>query len=174
MELLPIIYFSLAIFAVLSVVTIIFSYISYKVRQSRAGESEEPDQGDQILDDKKFIGDKPTKYQTKVSYIHSKERTTKVYKQSHRKKHSGHNTPKKEEPKQPLKRIEVLNNLEREKTNPKPTVTPKKEFRKAEVVDKKEKLNSLGDNILDKYADDLKDDLYILDSDKKNKKTKEN
>ncbi len=171
MELLPIIYLSLAIFAVLTVVTIVFSYVSYKIKQSRKAEDQEPAIRSQILDDKKFIGDKPTMYKTKINYIHDKKKTTKVSKQGHRKKHYLKNNSPKEERSKPLKRIEVLNNLGPESNRP--NITAQKEFKKSEPIAKDEKLSSLGDNILDKY-DDSKDDLYTLDANKKNDKTKGN
>ncbi len=171
MELLPIIYYSLGIFAVLTVVTIVFSFISYKIKKSDEVPHEKSDDNDEIKHAKKFIGDKPTKYQTKISHGHSKKRTTKVHKESHRKKHYRKEDQQKEEkPNKPLRRIEVLNELNSPKVTP--TNLPQKEFRRPlPKVTKEEKLNSLGDNILDKYADDLRDNLYTLDSDKKNKKT---
>ncbi|MBU1100684.1 MAG: hypothetical protein KKA84_09795 [Bacteroidetes bacterium] len=166
MELIPIIYTALVIFFIIMLVTIISSYISYKVKR-KVNNSDEKDK-------EKFLTlhkESPQKQKVVARKNHEK---------THRKEVREHEQPPmekmfKKSPPRPEqkptkkpnevkpgsnKRINVINSMP---GNPPP---PKNNEEKPEPKKKNINFNTLGDDILNKYADSNDDDFHSLNATK--------
>ena len=175
MELVPIIYTALLIVAVFAIVTIIISYIIFKVKHKR-GQVDTPTI-DKIVQPvikvessvKKAVQriTKPLPpIQTPVKEEFTKHennyRDTPVNSSSNRTKSgstksSGHSN-----------RIEVVKNIKPIREEKVEEQTPPPPPKTADTK-KSTNLKSLGDDVLDKYADDKDDDMYTLNVKKKKK-----
>jgi len=181
MELVPIIYTVLKIVAVLAIVTISISYFIYKIKQKRG--TEEPALVRSIAGPENTVRKvvqritRPLhqdhkaeqRIQHKVSPEKSEHKQDEVkikreVKKQERKAHSTEkNIPQKE-------RIAIVKNLKpQNQDNQNKYHAPTKEIKHKPTEDKK--LNTLGDEIIDKYIDEDDKEFYTLNvNDKKNKK----
>lgn len=165
MELIPIIYTALIIFLIITVVTIISSYISYKVRRKTSHEDEK--------DKEKFTSLHQNATVPRLKIKPKKE--SKPHPKQERPKSKRHEKPviKNEAPKQKELPKETSKQPERltEKTE-RINILNKKNgsnepVKKPVVKDNRNtNLHSLGDNILDNYADDNDDDFHSLNATK--------
>ena len=166
MELVPIIQRVLTIVAILAVATLFISYIAFKIRQKRTPEQVYTKDNSGHLEPS-FVG-KSIRRITRITkeILPLNPSVPPKPQQHHSSKHSQPAPAKKVEPKpqyQKPKRIEVVNNLS-EQNLERPKSTPvKKNIENAE-------LNTLGDDILNKYADNENQSLFTLKTNKKNTK----
>lgn len=158
MQLLSIIYDSLLIFAAATVVVIIVSYVSYKIRSKRKGEKK-PYQKD--LDKLKTQKQKPIAKSEKKALENSapiikKKQIVQTHHTHRRQIKSKHHTVKKgkkETIPPPNERIKVIKQLSSNIKNEKKKVIPKL---------KGKNMQSLNGDILKKYSDSPDDDLFTL------------
>ena len=156
MELLPIIYVSLAIFSVVAFATIITSFISYKIREKNNGnkkpyETEEDPANQNFM--KRKIMDSDGKYHTVIA--DNKNSKKKIVKKDHsqrsnqKKKNEGlnKNTKRKTE-----SRIKIIN----QNTNGQLPHLPVK----VNTNIKKKEPKITNDNILNKYTDDKDEEFF--------------
>lgn len=170
MELIPIIYTALVIFFIIMLVTIISSYISYKVKR-KVNNSDEKDK-EKFLTLHKEV---PQKQKNVTKKHHEKTRRKevseydqppmeKMFKKSqHKEEHKQEQKPTKkpnEEKSVSNKRINVINSMP---GNPPPK---KSNEEKPELKKKKINFNTLGDDILNKYSDSNDDDFHSLNATK--------
>jgi len=156
MELLPIIYVSLAIFAVVAVATIITSFVSYKIREKTEGykkpyEKEEDPSNQNYM--KKKIMDADGKFHTVISGENNK--TDKNQKRHHsrnvkEKRKETHRSERKTNA--PQSRIKIINNPSKLELPPLPVKEMKEEPKK-----NSKKIN---ENILESYTEDKKEEFY--------------
>jgi hypothetical protein len=177
MELIPIIYTTLLIFAVLAIVVILYSYIAFKIKEknglTETPTTEIPQQDIRLENSIKRSVKRVTSYLVHPEYPEPKKVSPPV-EQVHiqskleapqKKEQRGRSH--KEKPSISKNRIEVVN------TNMPPQ--REVEFKKPQTITSSKKtdsnLNTLGDNIIDKYADDQDDAIYTLNvkNDKKGK-----
>lgn len=156
MELLPIIYVSLAIFAVVAVATIITSFVSYKIREKTEGykkpyEKEEDPSAQNYM--KKKIMDADGKFHTVITDGQEK------HDKSHKKHSSRIGREKRKEISNPNKksntshsRIKVINNPSKLELPP----LPVKEIKDEPKKDYK----NVNGNILDNYTEDKKEEFF--------------
>lgn len=156
MELIPIIYTALIIFLIITVVTIISSYVSYKVRRKSNNEDEK--------DKQKFYDLHENAVQPKKNIVIKKQEHPKVEKKHPQKDHdiSKKNIKKQSSLTTPpsskselSKRINILNPAVKQQSSEKPPVEKEKENKS---------LHTLDDNIFDKYSDGNDDDLHSLNA----------
>lgn len=160
MELIPIIYTALIIFLVITIVTIISSYVSYKVRRKTSNLDEQDREKFTKLHENASVQPQVVKREKKAKVrTHSKKRQAES---DHKKKRVHKETPK------PIKSPEVQpETSERINILNKPPRPAAKQPVKSEGEKKKEyKSISLGDNILDKYSDDNSDNFHSLNATK--------
>lgn len=172
MELLPIIYTSLIIVSVLITATIIISFVSYKIRQNREGNLKVYEKFP--AGNKKVSKSPKPRPQSPKQEEHKSKRERNVREKekpepSQRKKPSSNREKnikeKFEKPFTTLKRIEIIDELKPVK---KVTTAPPKEQSKETSQDKnkRNKMHTLGDDVLNKYADNDDDDFHHLSVDK--------
>ena len=156
MELLPIIYVSLAIFAVVAIVTITTSFISYKIRAKAEGykkpyEKEEDPSSHNYM--KKKIMDSDGKFHTVISDAdhlkkkdkkkHSLKKGTESKKETHAKKHKTGSSDS---------RIKILN----QPGNPPPPKVKEDDKNKKPEKD----LKNIKEDIINKYTDEKGDEFF--------------
>ncbi len=171
MELLPIIYTSLLIFAALAFIVVIFSYVSFKIRKSVKEEEK-----------KEATEKKEVPHQVKVLIKKSKERAAEIEKRkgsSSKSSSSKSRSSRKPSSRQTrlssshyqkkkshrdhhgkVKRLEILN----------PSVessTYKDEEKKKEKTKNESRLQNLNGDIISKYDDNPDTDFHRLDKDEK-------
>lgn len=167
MELVPIIQRVLTIVAILAAATLLISYIAFKIRQKHKPEQVYTKDNSGHLEPS-FVGK-------------SIRRITRITKEilplnpSALPKPQQHHSPKRPQPApakkyvepkpqyQKPKRIEVVNNLSEQNMERPKTSPVKRNIENAE-------LNTLGDDILNKYADNESQSLFTLKTNKKNTK----
>lgn len=156
MELLPIIYVSLAIFTVVAIATIITSFISYKVRAKAEGyqkpyEKEEDPSNRNYM--KKKVMDSDGRFHTVVEGAEKSKKQSSSKSSSHGKKRSEirkESHSRKESTRSKESRIKIIN---------KPVSAPSPEEKKMHEKDKTDRKN-VNENILNKYTDDKGEEFY--------------
>ena len=177
MELVPIIYTTLFIVAVLAIIVISYSYIAFKVKEknglTETPTTEIPQQNIKPENSIKRSVKRVTSYLVHPEYPEPKKFSNPIEqvhipsKQDAPRKKEQKSRSHKEKPVVSKSRIEVVNS----------NMPPQKEveFKKPQTITSSKKtdanLNTLGDNIIDKYADDQDDAVYTLNV-KKDKKSK--
>ena len=167
MELLPIIYSSLLIFAGLMISAILFSYVAHRIKKAKNPEK---------IEDEQPVYLKPptlTRERTQTPAVatrpSSKEKSEPVKKEKAKsapKPKSGvKSKPEKEKKKSP-KRYKVITHISKP-AEAAPVIRKKKK----ENEKKSSELRSLGDNVIDKYADE-DEKLYSLKTEKGKKEKK--
>ncbi len=183
MELVPIIYTALKIVAAFAIVTITISYFIYKFKQKRGIEGEtariiaQP-----VISTEKtvkkvvqritkplhydHIPEKPHRKPSHINQVSSK----KVEKEKRVEKKHEVKTKKSESINHQKERIEIVKNLTSKNVKTQNEVPlPHKEISKRTTDEKK--LNTLGEDIIEKYIDEDDKEFYTLNvKDKKNKK----
>lgn len=162
MELVPIIYTVLVIVAAVATLTVLISYTSHKIRQKKglieipSVQKEEP-----VLSVKKIINEKPVVKQEPKIIKHQIEQPKKELPTPKEKKiHTNKKTTPANE------RIEIVKTVLNANNQYKPIYEneiPSPLKKSTEEI----KLQSLGENIIDKYSDDNLKDMYPLKADKK-------
>lgn len=182
MELLPVIYNSLLIAAGLFVVTVVISFISYKVKKSKGllDDSDEREPFQTVFRNKNKVEEelkphyrtthpKPKpKPRVEEKKIVKKEVPQPKFKKEVRKEHRAKKVQKPEPPIEKNKRLERVTELiptakpSTDKREPKPV-----EQRKGKTEEQKSKKNlkSINDDPLKKYTDSAEDDLHPLKTD---------
>ena len=177
MELIPIVYTALFIVAALTLVVILSSYISYRVKV-RNGTVDKPSidvPAHHQNPIKKAVQriTKPIMYpefqKEKLSSNKPVEKSTHPQEKSVPIKKTEKKIEPKEKIKDPVNRIEVLNS---NRSLIKEIVEPKIDI-PAKLVQDDKKLKTLGDDVLDKYSDDKNDGMFTLNV-KNNKNDKKN
>lgn len=162
MELLPIIYSSLLIFAGLMIAAILFSYMAHKVKKRKNPES--------IVDEEPVYLKPPTltRGQTQTPVVLPKNKSEKK-KSSRAKKEE---KAKPEARKSPGSKKTAKKSPDRYKVVTQLSKSAKTTQKKKKEDDPQAKLKSLGDNVFEKYVEDEEEKFYSLktDKDKKNKK----
>lgn len=195
MELIPIIYTTLKIFAAIAVVTIVGSYISYKIRKKKGLLYE--DEATDILETPDIIKEraqqnqnlnnesKPKEERREKRSSSSREKSERSIREERERKKARDRKRdeeryqeekrrkeerRKQEEKDRIKtkeRIQVLNTLDNQKSNsPKSASTESSEFSKPKVNPNKYK--TLGDDIMKNYAESKDDEFKPLKTKNKN------
>lgn len=177
MELVPIVYTALIIVAILAVVTIIISFISYKVRQ-RYGLVDTPTIAQPAIKVEESVKRVVNRLTKPIEYNIPKEKNVvKREKEPLPVNKSSNVPPKPKKNSKPEKensdRLEVVKNL----TPPKVDL-PQVEAKKVEPApvpkiftkENDAKLKTLGDKIIDKYDDENDEDMFTLKIKKNTKK----
>lgn len=167
MELVPIIQRVLTYVAILAAATLLFSYIAFKIRQKRKPEQVYTKDNSGHLEPS-FVGKSIRRITRITKEILPLNPSTLPKPQQHHspKRHQPAPAKKIVEPKpqyQKTKRIEVVNNLSEQNMERLKSSPTKKNSENAE-------LNSLGDDILNKYSDNENQGLFTLKTNKKNTK----
>lgn len=165
MELLPIIYVSLAIFAVVAIATIITSFISYKIRERNEGykkpyEKEEDASNKNYM--KKKIMDSDGKFHTVISdgdKLKDKKSQKHHHKRSSEKRKE--TDSRKSRPGNSGSRIKIINKPSKPQL---PHLPVKTEDKKPE-----KDLKNINENILNKYTDDENEEFFSLKTSTKKK-----
>jgi hypothetical protein len=163
MELVPIVITALEIVSAFAVITLVISYIAYKARTKNApprgsssSESTPDRQGRRV--------NRFTQFTKEIIHIPKHHEATMKQKHSERGKPYKQKTapadtqPEAKDPKQ--RRLEVIKKLPRQQEE-KPQKPP------VEIIRKANPLNSLGDDILNKYVDNDNQKFYSLKTGKK-------
>lgn len=156
MELLPIIYVSLAIFAVVAIATIITSFVSYKIREKTEGykkpyEKEEDPSAQNYM--KKKIMDADGKFHTVISEGQQKQD------KSHKKQSSRSGREKRKEISNPIKKSNTSQSRLKVINKPSKLELPHLPVKETKVEPKKE-LKNINANILDSYTEDKKEEFF--------------
>jgi hypothetical protein len=162
MELVPIVITALEIVSVLTIVTLVISYVGYRIKSKSAAHKVEPS-----IDLKPNFVDRSLKRVTRLTkeIVHTPRHVNQPNKSNPQKarkelpKEKVHAKPKPivEEP--TSKRLQVIKNLPSQSKSKKETV-------ELEPPKEKKNLSSLGDDILNKYADDDGHTLFSLKTNK--------
>ena len=166
MELIPIIQLVLTIVASLAAATLIISYVAFKIRQKRNPEEVYTKQTEQHMEPS-FVG-KSIRRITRITKEIIPLQPPIQPKQERPRPKTRQPEPLQRKPvlqKENLKprRIEVVNNISDSSSN---AATSQASPKNKENVD----LNSLGDDILNKYADNENQNLFTLKANKKESK----
>jgi hypothetical protein len=166
MELIPIIQLVLTIVASLAAATLIISYVAFKIRQKRNPEEVYTKQTEQHMEPS-FVGKSIRRITRITKEIIPLQPPIKPKQERPRPKTRQPEPPqrKPEPPKENFRprRIEVVNNLSDSNSN---TVASQSGSKIKENTD----LNSLGDDILNKYVDNESQNLFTLKTNKKESK----
>lgn len=179
MELIPIIVTVLKIVAIIAVVVIGFSYITYKVKQKK-GYIESPEiriakaSGSERKPIRKIVERLTSQIPHQKPVDRLPRQKEEIKKPAPEKPVSQHKKePKKESnvKKQSTKpdRIEIVKNLTPQASDQKSAQVHKKpNTSKAKNIGEEKIVSSLGDQILDKYDEDENNEMYTLNTKKKN------
>ena len=160
MELFPIIYTTLIVFLIITVVTIISSYVTYKVKRKTSNEDEKDKEKFTALHQNATTAPKVIKRKKKPApkqpQTHNVQKSSEEQKITH-KREKQEPVPRRKETKIVIEKPERINILNKPNNNthpPKPSVKEKKN----------DKYHLLGDDILDKYSEDDDDDFHSLNA----------
>jgi hypothetical protein len=168
MELVPIIVTALQVVIVIATIAIAISYISYKVRQKQ-GKTAKPSIADQSSNPKLAPIDLPKPILQNIPVEKKKTRAKTIVKayavvKEKTSRKPSHIPPPEKPKKNSSNRIEVMNKNSNEDSREKQKPIPKEENKKST------KKQSLGDNVLDKYAEADNNEMFTLKAESKDKK----